>query len=38
MPGNVTPAAPVDVMPYGLCSAFTEELRIEANANKYPDG
>jgi hypothetical protein len=26
-------------MPYGLCSAFTEELRIEAFCNAtYPDG
>jgi hypothetical protein len=38
MPGNVTPAAPVDVMPEGLCSEFVEELRIEGFANKYVDG
>lgn len=39
MPGNLTPAQPVDVMPYGLCSAFTEELRIEAFVNAtYTDG
>jgi hypothetical protein len=39
MPGNVLPANPVDVMPFGLSSAFTEEVRIEAYLNNnYPDG
>lgn len=39
MPGNLTPAQPVDVMPFGLCSAFVEELRIEGFANAtYVDG
>jgi hypothetical protein len=38
MPGNVTPPAPVGVMPFGLCSAFSEEMRIESNVNAYSDG
>lgn len=38
MPGNVTPAVPVGVMPFGLCSAFSEEMRIESIVNTYPDG
>jgi len=25
-------------MPFGLCSAFTEEMRLEALVNSYPDG
>jgi hypothetical protein len=38
MPGNVAPPAPADVIPFGLYSAFQEELRIEAYVNSYPDG
>lgn len=38
MPGNLNPANPTVVMPYGLCSAFTEELRLEGFVNSYPDG
>jgi len=38
LPGNITPAQPSDVMPAGLCAAFTEELRLEGFCNTYPDG
>lgn len=38
MPGNITPAQPTTVMPFVLCRAFQEELRLEANLNNYPDG
>lgn len=38
MPGNVDAAVPVGVMPFGLCTVFQEELRIEALANTYRDG
>jgi hypothetical protein len=38
MPSNITPAVPVGVMPFGLCSAFAEEMRIESVVNTYPDG
>lgn len=38
MPGNVKPAVPVGVFPYGLSNAFTEELRLEPLVNDYPDG
>jgi hypothetical protein len=38
LPGNLIPAAPTDVMPFGLCSQFQEELRFEAYTNTYPDG
>ena len=38
MPHNVAPASPVGVMPYGLCVSYSEELRLEALQNLYPDG
>lgn len=38
MPSAVKPAAPVGVMPQALCSAFSEELRMETLVNTYPDG
>jgi len=38
MPGNLQPAQPVGVLPFGLCSAFQEELRIECLTNTYRDG
>jgi hypothetical protein len=38
MPGNLIPAQPSQVMPFALCSAFTEELRIQSHVNSYPDG
>lgn len=38
MPGNIIAAAPTEVMPFGLCSAFSEEHRIEAFINAYQDG
>jgi hypothetical protein len=39
MPSNIIPATPTDVFPQLPASAFTEELRIEANVNNnYPDG
>ena len=39
MPGNLQPATATEVMPFGLCAAFTEELRHEAFVNAtYPDG
>jgi hypothetical protein len=38
MPGNIKPAAPVDVLPAGFYTALQEELRVEAFVNRYPDG
>jgi hypothetical protein len=38
MPGNITPAAPSQVMPQHLATAFHEELHLEADLNVYPDG
>lgn len=38
MPSHVAVANPVGVFPKGLCSAFSEELRIEPLINVYPDG
>jgi len=38
MPNNLQPAAPTDVLPAGLCSAFQEQLRIEGFYNAYVDG
>jgi hypothetical protein len=38
LPGNIRPAAPVDVLPAGFYSALVEELRIESFVNRYPDG
>lgn len=38
MPQNVAAAAPVDVFPQMLATAFTEEMRFEALSNNYPDG
>lgn len=38
MPGNLNPAVSVGVMPAGLCSAFSEELRLENLVNTYQDG
>ena len=38
MPGNLTPAAPTDVMPSNLSRAFHEELHLECDMNMYPDG
>ena len=38
MPGNVASAVPVGVMPWSLASQYTEELRLEALVNAYPDG
>jgi hypothetical protein len=41
MPSPIAPAAPVlpaDLLPHGLCGAFSEELRIEMIVNVYPDG
>jgi hypothetical protein len=38
MPNNVLPAAPTDVFPKMLSTAFSEEIRFEALSNNYPDG
>jgi hypothetical protein len=38
MPSNVIAAAPVDVFPAILATAFSEEVRVEALVNNYPDG
>jgi hypothetical protein len=38
LPSNLQPAQPNGVLPFGLCSAFQEELRIEALTNTYRDG
>lgn len=38
MPGNVAAAVASGVLPYALYSAITEELRLEALVNVYPDG
>jgi len=38
MPNPISPAAPTDVLPASFYSALSEELRIEAFANSYPDG
>jgi hypothetical protein len=38
MPGNLQPAAPTDTLPTGFYAAITEELRVEAFVNPYPDG
>lgn len=38
MPNNVASAVAVGVLPRILATSFTEELRIEALVNTYPDG
>jgi hypothetical protein len=38
LPGNLNAAVVVGVMPFSLCSAFQEELRLETLVNAYPDG
>jgi hypothetical protein len=38
LPGNLNAAVSVGVMPFSLCSAFQEELRLETLVNAYPDG
>lgn len=38
MPSNVAAAAPADVFPAILSTAFSEEIRFEALSNSYPDG
>ena len=38
MPGNVAAAVPVGVLPRIVASSYTEELRMEALSNTYPDG
>jgi hypothetical protein len=38
MPSNVAAAAPSDVLPQILATAFSEEIRFEALVNNYPDG
>jgi hypothetical protein len=38
MPGNLTPAAPSEVMPMGLCSQFQEVIALEQDLNEYADG
>jgi hypothetical protein len=38
MPGNVAAASPTVVMPAQLARAFSEDLRLEALVNAYPDG
>lgn len=38
MPGNIQGAAPTDTLPPGFYAALSEELRIEAFVNPYPDG
>jgi hypothetical protein len=38
MPGDVAISTPHDVMPIGLSSQFTFDVRLDAFDNKYPDG
>ena len=38
MPGNITPAAPTDVLPANLSRAFHQESHFEPDLNMYPDG
>jgi hypothetical protein len=38
MPDNIKPSVPTQVLPYGLASAFSEELRIESLVNEYQNG
>ncbi len=38
MPSAVKPAAPADVMPQVMASAFSEDLRLESLVNNYADG
>lgn len=38
MPDNVMVAAPVDVFPAILATAFSEEVRVESLVNSYVDG
>jgi hypothetical protein len=38
MPGNLSPANPIDVLPVGLAGAFTEQVSYESFVNSYPDG
>ncbi|MBZ5586558.1 MAG: hypothetical protein LAQ30_31110 [Acidobacteriia bacterium] len=38
MPGNLQPAAPDGVMPFGLCTAFAEVREYAQLQNQYHDG
>ena len=38
MPGNLLAAVPNGVMPFTLCTAFTEELEYAQLQNQYADG
>ena len=38
MPSNIIHATPTEVLPIGLYSAFTEELRYEVRINEYVGG
>jgi hypothetical protein len=38
MPGSVSNAAPTDVLPWGLCTAFAHSREYIASISEYPDG
>jgi len=38
MPGNLSAASPSTVLPEGLCLAFEQRRRYEANVNEYANG